>query len=166
MDGKISGSRITSRLGAEDVQNELSSDSDPWDPHEWASCVISETQLKGRNVSIPPYWVAPTPSLASAKPTRMQKSITPSTTPTLTYTSPSRTVSREWASERSGPSAPQERSDRKTSHCLSVTSWKMQQKTTDSIHQTSAWRPWERSQPTLLKKTAFVLFLPYPLVGC
>jgi hypothetical protein len=35
----------------------------------------------------------------------MQKSITPSTTPTLKYTSPSRTVSREWDSERSGPSS-------------------------------------------------------------
>ena len=35
----------------------------------------------------------------------MQKSITPSTTPTLKYTSPSRTVSREWGSERSGPSS-------------------------------------------------------------
>ena len=55
---------------------------------------------------IPSYWVEPTPSLASAKPTRMQKSITPSTTPTSgKYTTPSRTVSREWGSERSGPTA-------------------------------------------------------------
>ena len=97
MDVNFSGS--SSRPESEDVRSEASSDT--WDPHEWASCVVTQSQEKA-NALIQPYWVAPTPSLASAKPTRMQKSITPSTTPTSgKYTTPSRTVSRDCGSERS-----------------------------------------------------------------
>ena len=61
----------STRLGPEDVRSEASSDT--WDPHEWASCVVTQSP-EIANALIPPYWVAQ-PDPAPPSPTRPEIAI-------------------------------------------------------------------------------------------